>query len=88
MNAKSANALTWLALIVNLLGMVVTTAGGQFIGGALAVLLTLPPAIFARKGPRLFAGLVLAGSLALAVSDYGEFARFQGVYRAASEGRK
>jgi hypothetical protein len=87
-NPKSANALTWLALIVNLMGLVVTTGGGQFMGAALAILLTLPPTIVARKGPQLFAGLVLVGSAALAVSDYGEFTKFQTLYRSVNAGEK
>jgi hypothetical protein len=69
----SASALSWFALIVNVLGLIVLALGMQFIFPAFAVVPTLIPTIFARKGSQIFGGLVLIMSLALAITCFPDY---------------
>ena len=82
MNPKSASALSWFALIVNVLGLTVTALGVQFVFSAFAAVLTLIPTIFARKGAQIFGGAVLTVSVALAVPGFPEYKSFAAEYQA------
>lgn len=73
MNPKSAGALIWVALIVNVLGLIVLAAEAQFVFSAFAAVLVLAPSIFAREKARIGAGFVLVISLALAYAGYPKF---------------
>ncbi len=75
MNPKSASALAWFALIVNVLGLIVLALEAQFAFSVFAALLVLFPTLFARGKARMFTGAVLIVSLALAVSGYLRFAQ-------------
>jgi hypothetical protein len=73
MNPKSASALAWLALGINILGLIVTALEAQFVFSAFAAVLVLYPAIFAGSRARIFPGAVLILSLVLAVAGYPKF---------------
>jgi membrane protein implicated in regulation of membrane protease activity len=73
LNRKSATALSWFAIIVNLLGLTALMLGGQFIFSVTAAVFALIPTIFARQAPQFFGGAVLVLSLALVVAGYPEF---------------
>lgn len=70
MNPKSASALCWFAVIVDGLGLIATAHSAQFMFSAFAAILSLGPALFARKRAQLFGVAVLMVSLALAVGGY------------------
>ena len=73
MNPKSAFALSWSALIVGVLGLMVTALSAQFIFSMFAAVLALTPTIFARKKAQIFGAVVLLVSLALAFTGYSKF---------------
>jgi hypothetical protein len=70
MNPKSASALSWLALILNGLGVIATAQSAQFMFSALSAILALIPTVFARKRAQIFGVIVLVVSLALALTGY------------------
>jgi len=73
MNPQTASALTWSALIINGLGVIVTAIGGQFTFSLIAVILALFPTIFARKKAQVFGGAVLVLSLGLVITGYPKY---------------
>ena len=73
MNPQTAWALTWSALIINGLGVIVTAIGGQFTFSLIAVILALFPTIFARKKAQVFGGAVLVLSLGLVITGYPKY---------------
>ena len=73
MNPKSAWALSWFALIVNLLGLMALSLSAQFMFSAIAAVLSLIPTVFARKKSQIFAVVVLMVSLVLVVTGYPNF---------------
>jgi membrane protein implicated in regulation of membrane protease activity len=75
MNPKSASALSWLALILNGLGVMTTALGAQFLLSALAAILAILPAVLARGRARIFGIVVLVISLALVFTGYPKYQR-------------
>src|SRR5688572_16043214 len=84
MNPKSASALAWFALGVNILGLVVLALEAQFVFSLFAAILVLYPTIFSRNKARIFAGVVLILSLGLALAGYPKFAQSPYIRRASS----
>lgn len=73
MNPKSAGALIWTALILNVLGVMVLALEAQFVFSACAAVLVLAPSVFARHKAGIGARFVLVLSLALAYAGYPKF---------------
>lgn len=73
LNPKSASALCWVGLMVNVIGLIATALSAQFFFSGFAVLLAIIPAVFARKKARIFGVAVLVLSLTLAVAGYPKF---------------
>jgi hypothetical protein len=88
MNPNSASALTWTALIVNGLGVMVLALEAQFVFSSFAALLVLFPVMFARGKARLRAGAVLVLSLALAFTGYPKFMQSPYMQRAGVAAEK
>ena len=70
MNPKSAAALAWFAAIVAFVSLVVMSPSAQFMLACVAARLALVPAVFARKGRRIAAWVVLTLSAVLAVLSF------------------
>lgn len=88
MNPKSAAALSWIAIFINGLGLIVTALSAQFIFSAFAAVLALIPTVFARKGPQIFGGAVLVASLLLAFTGYSNYEQDPYMQRAKEKSGK
>jgi VIT1/CCC1 family predicted Fe2+/Mn2+ transporter len=73
LNPKSASALSWFALVVNVLGLIATALSAQFFFSVFAAFLSLFPAVFARKKVRIFGIAVFVLSLTLMVTGYPKY---------------
>ncbi|MCF8179330.1 MAG: hypothetical protein K9J74_12540 [Sulfuritalea sp.] len=77
----SVNALTWLALLFLVPGVLIESPGGRFIFTALAGLIALIPLLFGNPKRRMFAAVVMAISLLMGVVSFPEFSKDQDAYR-------
>ncbi len=80
MNPKSANALSWTAAILVILGLSLTSPSGTFALLILAAICAAVPAIFASKRPRVFSIVLLLAAVALTANFYPAFKRDQDTY--------
>jgi hypothetical protein len=80
MNRHSARALTWMSLILVIIGPIATSRAAIFLFPLLAALAAVFPAAFGRRQTRLAAGVLLATSLAVALLNYPGFKRHMDGY--------
>lgn len=73
MKNTSASALTWFAVMLLFLGLLIMSPTGSFFVYILAAIFVVPPAIFGTKKIRIFAIILLLVSIFLAVNKYPEF---------------
>ena len=73
MNLHSARALTWVSLLLVVIGPVATSRAAMFLFPLLAVLAAVFPAAFGRRRTRLAASVLLAFSLTVAFLNYPGF---------------
>lgn len=78
---KSANSLTWFAVILLVPGLMIQSPSGRFFFAALACLIALVPLAFGSGKRRIFGGVVAALSLLIAVATYPDFRHDQDSYR-------
>jgi|CXWL01.1.fsa_nt_gi membrane protein implicated in regulation of membrane protease activity len=81
MQPASARALTGMAALVLLVGLMVMSPSAAFLAFCLAALLSAIPAIFGTGKTRLIAAALLLGAAVLAVNRYQDFRREQERYR-------
>lgn len=77
---ESARALVWSSAILILLGLCILSTAGAFALFLLAALLAAFPTALAGQRPRIFGAALLICALALAASDYPQFAHEQDAY--------
>jgi hypothetical protein len=70
---SSASALTWFALILLILGLLMMSPAGSFAVFILAALFAAAPALFGTKKIRLAAIVLLIAAIILAASQYPGF---------------
>lgn len=73
MQPASARALTSMAALVLLVGLMVMSPSAAFLAFCLAVLLSAIPAIFGTGKTRLIAAVILLAATGLAIRIYPEF---------------
>jgi membrane protein implicated in regulation of membrane protease activity len=87
MHPKSASALVWAAVIVDILGLTVISPSGQFMLSLVAAVLALVPTVFGRKVPQIAGAIVLVLSLALVVTVYPKFEKASEEYLSRAKER-
>ena len=80
MNPHSARSLTWVSLILVVIGPIATSRAAMFLLPLLAVLAAVFPAAFGRRRTRLAASVLLASSLTVASLNYPGFKRHMDDY--------
>lgn len=80
MNPKSANALSWTAAILMILGLSLASPSGTFAALLLAAICVAIPSIFASRRPRIISIVLLVAAIALAANSYPAFKQDQDSY--------
>ena len=80
MNPHSARSLTWVSLILVVIGPIATSRAAMFLFPLLAALAGVFPAAFGCRRTRLVASVVLAFSLTVALLNYPGFKRHMDDY--------
>ena len=80
MNPKSATALSSVAGMLIVLGLLIPSPTGRFALLSLAVIVVAIPCIFAVKRARIISIILMTTALALTVSFYPEFKKDQDAY--------
>lgn len=78
---QSAGAMTWLAALILVPGLLIGSPSGRFFCVALAGVVALMPLMFGAGKRRVFAGIVAAISLLFGIATYPEFSKDQDTYR-------
>lgn len=81
MNPQTANTLNWLAGILIVTGLAISSPGGAFAVFVLAILACLAPVLRGAGKARIIGGLLLILAAGLAVSGYPAFRHEQAQYR-------
>lgn len=81
MQPASARALTSMAALIFLAGLMVMSPSAAFLAFCLAAILSAIPAIFGTGKTRIIAAVLLLGSIGLAARIYPEFRSEQEKYR-------
>ena len=80
MNPQSAHSLTWVSLILVVIGPIATSRATMFLFPLLAALAVVFPVAFGRCRTRLAASVLLAFSLTVAFLNYPGFKRHMDDY--------